>query len=211
MKLILSKGVAEKLSLYVAECPGEVSGLGEVELVGGDVRVTKLHLLKQVATQAATDLDQGAVAELMCDLLRKGVDTGNLRLWWHSHGGMDTFWSTTDDKTCGMLSGAWMVAVVTNKQGKFLARMELREPFNLSAEVGVSIDRETDPTLLAEVKAEVAAKVRKPVYVTERKQKGKLKQGIMGLVPSHWVDARWEYEELDRMLYKRELEGLEGV
>lgn len=118
----------EKLSLYVRLAEGEVGGLARVERDGPDFILTECYLLDQRATDVDTELEPGALSRFIIQDLMSGRDPSELRLWWHSHAREACFWSTDDERTIDGWTGDWLVALVSNFAGKFLARWDQYEP-----------------------------------------------------------------------------------
>ena len=59
---------------------------------------------------------------------KKGLDTQNWKLWWHTHYDFGVFWSMTDEdniKNLITLSKNFLVSVVINKKGEVLSRLDL--------------------------------------------------------------------------------------
>ena len=134
-KILLATEVNEMLLHWVDLADGEVSGLGLVEEQTDDgglitaLKITKVFLPKQTCTGANTELDQDSVARVMMEI----PEPSKLRLWWHSHGDMDTFWSGTDDDTIRRLANdGLLLSVVLNKAGKMLARLDQFTPLRVT-------------------------------------------------------------------------------
>jgi len=118
----------EKLWAWTRLAKGEVSMLGRVEDAEGGPAITDLFLPRQRCTSATTDMDQDDVARLLFDLGSAGLE-GQLRAWVHSHGSMDCFWSTTDDKCIEGLNGnPYIVSLVVNRKGDVRARVDVFQP-----------------------------------------------------------------------------------
>ena len=134
-KVLLSTEANEMLLHWVDLADGEVSGLGLVEEQTDEgrlitaLKVTKVFLPKQTCTGANTELEPNSVAQVMVDV----PDPARLRLWWHSHGDMDTFWSGTDEDTIRRLANdGLLLSVVMNKAGKMLARLDQFTPLRVT-------------------------------------------------------------------------------
>lgn len=164
--LWLSREAEDRLTGYIQNAKGEISGLGTIERSGNNLIVTDVFLLKQECGPATTDLDSEAISDFLLDRVMKDQDTGNIKLWWHSHASMAVFWSTTDDKTAEGFGGDWMVSLVGNRNGDWLCRIDLYEPFPLMIDrVLVRRLPEINDVLDAEIKAEIALKVKHTVPV----------------------------------------------
>lgn len=203
MRLVLPRKIADTLSVYANATVVEVSGLGKVQAVDADTMlVSEVYLLQQKCSFAKTVLDPSALAAFMDEKVNSGEDVEHVRLWWHSHAAMSVCWSGTDDNTCALLSAQWMVALCINQQDQYIARLEMRRPFNLSTPLKVSVDRELthvqEAALVQEVKEKVTAFQPKGIGATysgkpfvrsgaslESEETG-IEQGILGPVPKKW-------------------------
>ena len=118
-----------KMLGYAQAAIEEVSGVGIVEKIDGVLMVTEVYLLEQECTSMTTEIDSGALGKLMLWLVKQGKEAG-LKLWWHSHGSMDTFWSRTDNNTARIISKtSWAFRAVINKSGKVKISADINEPF----------------------------------------------------------------------------------
>ena len=166
LKVYIDARAKEKLGHYVALAKGEVSGLGLVTEMRDDkgnlvgFMVDDLCLLRQVSGSASTELDDAAVAALLTELDGDGADIGRVRLWWHSHGDLGVFWSTTDEEcAAGLANSRYFVSIVVNKKGDVKCRVDLYDPFRVVMD---DVPVETlmpDFGLLEQCKAEFAEKV----------------------------------------------------
>jgi hypothetical protein len=134
--VVLSHDAWQKLDAWTLMAPGEVSGLGTVEVcenymgLGTVFLVEDIFLLEQAATGASTVLNPAAVAKLMTEQIRAGVDTSKLKFWWHTHANMQVFFSGTDHSTIeGFEQAPWVLSLVTNKRQEYLARLDIRHPY----------------------------------------------------------------------------------
>ena len=117
-----------QLALYILLAPGEVGGLASVEPEGADFVITAIHLIDQQATDVDNELDPAAVSRFLIEFMHGGGNPGALRLWWHSHGREGVFWSADDQRTIDRFGGEWLISLVGNHAGKFLARLDRFEP-----------------------------------------------------------------------------------
>jgi hypothetical protein len=113
---------------WATETDREVSGIGLVEPVGDDFRVKNVYLLRQIATDWETELDPGALAVLVGELVERGVDPAGIRLWWHSHGHEAPFWSGVDERTIVSFSPNAMISLVVDHRLRRLARLDRFAP-----------------------------------------------------------------------------------
>ena len=170
--LILPFDVHNTLALYVASVTGEISGLGEVAYYSktNELVVERLHLIEQESSGSETELKPEALQAFLMSYIEGKGDPVKLRFHWHSHANMSLFWSTQDDKLCQGWDAPWFLALVTNKKGEYLARLELREPFPLTLPVVVLLEPYYDPALAASIATEVKEKVKEKTYVTTQYQ-----------------------------------------
>ena len=115
---------------YADAAKGEISGMGLVEKIGDMFVVTEIYLLKQKCSFSTTEINSDDLGKLMLELAGQGKES-SLKLWWHSHASMDTFWSGTDNDTAKLLSGSnWMFRIVVNKHSKLKASLDVNTPFH---------------------------------------------------------------------------------
>jgi proteasome lid subunit RPN8/RPN11 len=114
----------DKLRLYVERCPVEIGGLGSVVEEAEGLLITDLFILPQKVSASDTELDPDALFEFLGRLMAEGGDVAGVRLWWHSHADMDLIWSETDCATIGSLPGDFWVALVANRRGELLCRLD---------------------------------------------------------------------------------------
>lgn len=122
---------AEKMKAFIEIAPQEISGLGTVISENGVYLIDDIYLLKQACTPAYTELDQGKIIEFMTDQINEGNDdvVNRLRLWWHSHVNMGTFWSGTDRATIeAMQADEVWISIVGNKRGSRRVSVDYYNP-----------------------------------------------------------------------------------
>ncbi len=118
----------QRLKIYIELCPVEISGLGEVDLRGDRLIVTDLFLIPQKGTPSQTELDPERLCQFLTQYLAQRRDPASLRVWWHSHGGMDVNWSRTDEETIRNFPGDYLISIVGNKRGEVLCRLDIFAP-----------------------------------------------------------------------------------
>ena len=171
VRLVFPRPLWEEL-LFIAKevAPNEVSGLGEIEIVEpGRLRVKALHLLRQKASQADVELSPAQVAELQSQLCERDV-SHQLKLWWHTHGDGQPFWSSQDEHTCEKLrlSGEWFASVVLNSKGEALGRVDSGGEFGSYAiEVGVVVESMLTPARREALRQEITETVEIVPLATE--------------------------------------------
>jgi hypothetical protein len=194
----IAPGAEQRIRHWVDLAQGEVSGLGTVIPIANGLLVREVFLLEQVSSSAHTQLDDEAVAKLLMELDAAGEDTSTLRFWWHSHGTMSSFWSTTDDDNIeGLANDAFTVSLVTNKHGQDRVRLDLFQPVRLTLD-HLELRLHADDLGLAELCAEeFADKVDERTFVFPRGPG----QGCQakGWSPSshRLLDPPWPSEQMD--------------
>ncbi len=203
IRLYLLPEVEERMRHYTNLAAGEVSGLGTVEEFAGGFLVTDIFLPKQSCSPSGTELDQESVATLIMELDQAGADAGSLRFWWHSHAGLDVFWSRTDEECIASLAnGDYVLSLVTNKRGNVLARLDIFKPVRVTIdEVPVSV-RSTGVTLLDDCRKDILERVNDipapfapAIRFPSREPE---------LFP-HWGEVRDDLEELEEQFMAGEL------
>lgn len=168
----LTAAVKEKIELWTTMARGEVSGLGIVEEMNeGSYRgykVTDLYLAEQSCNGSGTVITPESAAKLMIELETRGIDTGKLKFWWHSHGDIGVMWSGTDEENIqGFKPKDYFISLVTNKKGKSLCRVDVFKPIRLCVdEVRMDLIL-PDMGLEEECKKEFAARVTEKSYLCE--------------------------------------------
>jgi hypothetical protein len=156
----------------------EVSGLGLVDEIKSDgtlsgLLITEIFLLEQEVNGSETTLKDKAVADLMIELVKRDINNSRLKCWIHSHAGMKTFWSTTDDDCCEKLAnGDYSISIVTNQLGDILTRIDVYHPCHMVLDKVLTRIFYAQPEEEKELlKAEFEAKVKriKPVFKVKDK------------------------------------------
>lgn len=195
-----------KLRIWTELAKGEVSGLGIVEEVRdthGTLRaylITDLDLIKQTSTSVDTVLDENAVNEYLYKLVTHGKDPSQVKLWWHSHGNIDTFWSNTDSENIERLcNSGYFISLLTNKAEKLLCRIDVYQPFHISLDnVDVNLNLFEEDELLESCEHEFRSKV------TEHKEIIRSQaRSLEPLFPDDMLDP-WDFTGK----YLEEMEGL---
>lgn len=185
-KLEIELDAYQRLQAYANAVKGEIGGLGRVTLdaKAGVFTLTEVFLLEQTASGAECELSAEGVAKLYTDLLEEGKDVDDIKLWWHSHSDMKSFFSGTDVKTMNEWPGDWLVGLVINKESELEARYQIQKPLILY------ISLETEVLLPEfkgeeEIKAEVKAKVT-PAVITYTST-----QVVKGQTTTQWQNPSW--------------------
>ncbi len=165
MKIYITLLAKRKLELYANATDQEISGLGKVtQHADGNLWIDDVYIMEQKVSSGDTELDPEAVAKFINEVIVKGEDPAKLKLWWHSHGMMGAFWSTTDEHTAGIFKNGWMLSVVVNQRGEYKCRLDVYEPVHLVVD---NIDMEVSlPFISEELKKQIEAEVKEKVRGT---------------------------------------------
>lgn len=171
-----------KMLGYAQATVEEISGVGAIEKIDGLLVVTQIYLLEQECSSVTTEINSDALGKLMLDLVKQGKEA-NLKLWWHSHASMDTFWSKTDDDTGRIISKAdWAFRVVINRNDQIKVSADVNEPFphtvhDLNLKIYNPGEKEIYKECRKEVKEKVKIKqIKKDFPERAGKRKRKVKQ-----------------------------------
>jgi len=153
----------KKLFAYADIASGEISGLGKITLHenGTDFIVNDIFLLEQVSGVGSTNLNPDSVAKFITDLIVAGENPADVKLWFHSHGNIDVFWSSTDNTTIqGFSDASYMLSIVVNKRFQHKARLDLFKPIRLTLELEVILENNFLGIDRIEIEKEVTQKVK---------------------------------------------------
>lgn len=120
-----------KLLGFLTLSEKEISGFGRVRVESGRLPVVdEIYLLPQTVSSAHTMIDPEDVSIFITSLIESGEDPSLIRLWWHSHADMKTFWSETDNENMWELIGGspYMFGLVGNREGDVKIRLDLASP-----------------------------------------------------------------------------------
>jgi hypothetical protein len=159
--VFLSDLARQKMNIYVQLAEGEISGLGEVEVVNKhNFVITDIFLLKQKCTINGTLLDRLDISRFLFERIQDGGNPATIKLWWHSHADIGVFWSADDEQTIDGFKNKWMVSVVTNRAGNMLARVDVYEPIRVTEDnLGIRLILPENEELRAKLDSEVKEKV----------------------------------------------------
>lgn len=159
-KVFITPEAKRALDTYIDLCPLEISGLGKVMRVGKIFLVYTVELFAQEVTAGSTDLDTETLQKFLLEIVKAGGNPEEYKLWWHSHVNGGCHWSQTDEDTCDRFKNGWMLSVVANKHGEYLARLDIYEPVRITLDrLQFEVRAFADDELIAKLKEEVAAKV----------------------------------------------------
>ena len=160
--ICITSNALEKLALYVELSSHEISGLGFVDSSGDNLIITDVFILRQRCFHSYTELLPEAVAEFMLDAVNAGKDPETIKLWWHSHANMDVFWSSIDEYTARGFGNDFMLALVLNKSGDYLCRLDLFQPTPLTLHelpLRIIVDHNTNDILGTRIDQEIQSHV----------------------------------------------------
>jgi len=161
----------DRLLLYAQRCPVEIGGLGTVVADADGLLITDVFLLAQRVSASDTELDTEALFDFLARHVTEGGDPAQVRLWWHSHADMDVVWSETDRATIRSLPGEFWVALLVNRRGEMVCRLDVFLPQRHTWElplVEVLDPAGSDPeTLCRAIDREILEKVRAYTVVHE--------------------------------------------
>ncbi|MBI2633594.1 MAG: hypothetical protein HYW78_04410 [Parcubacteria group bacterium] len=170
-KLYIEPRAALKLRYYIKACENEISGLGKVLHLGGmKFLIQDIFILEQEGGSAHTVMNGDAVTQFIeAYIAREGNNPKDLKLWWHSHANMSTFFSSTDTSTMNDLvennNSDYMIGIVGNRKDDIQCRIEFRKPFHFTVEnIPLDLYYSDDDTLKKEIEEEVKIKVKNRWY-----------------------------------------------
>lgn len=171
MSIEIPEEFIQEIFAYVDAVPTEISGLGDIEIEGDVLKIVKLRMFKQECTSGETTIDPQQLEEMTVQAAESNDDMSKLRLWWHSHANMSTFWSGQDETCIKDLLGCfrdYVVSIVVNKKRDLLARLDIRhkmmgrEVTHTHHRLKVNVVRIINKTLEERVKEEVERLVSTP-------------------------------------------------
>jgi hypothetical protein len=148
------------LRCYVEAVPGELTLLGTAHCDDEQIWIERLLLPEQSSSASHTEVSAVALAELVVEAVREGIDTARLQVWLHSHGQMQVFFSATDERNIqnAFPQADWVLSLVTNRAGQIKARLSLYKPFRLDVDnvlVKVGLPSQLESAIRKEVQRKV--------------------------------------------------------
>ena len=154
----------DRLLLYAERCPMEIGGLGTVVEDAEGLLIADVFLLAQKVSAWDTELDAEALFDFLGRVVAGGGDAEMVRLWWHSHADMDLIWSETDCATIMNLPGDFWVALLVNRRGEIVCRLDAFAPRRQTWDLPLVEVPDTDDgdseVLQTSVEREILEKVR---------------------------------------------------
>lgn len=163
--ILITSPIKKKLDAYITVAPGEIAGLGIVSMPRPNIfLIDDVFILRQTANGSEANLDPRAVHEMMLDWIEEGKDISTIKLQWHSHANFGVFWSVETDipniEAFGNGENEWMLSLVGNKHGEFLARLDIFIPFRVTFDrLALTVVNTIDEAALERARLEVSQKV----------------------------------------------------
>jgi len=170
-KLILPHNVFNRMLAYAEVTKSEISGFGKVEKKGKDFVVTEIRIFPQECSGAFTELKQDDLIRFLSDIIARGENPEDWKLWWHSHYNFDQFFSTTDTNTIAQLTessqlypkGSRLFSLCINNKGNMVARKDNGSEME---EMDIVIEPDYNSALYKAVTEEVKQKVKIKKFVS---------------------------------------------
>ena len=123
---------------YTAE-KDEIGGMALVKQCEDGFRISDPVILKQKTSGGNCILDKDALADYYVEMAMKH-GTGVQFMWWHSHGNMGAFWSSTDTNTMDEYeNGDWSVFLVVNIKEEYKFRVQIWHPKQMFLDTDLEI------------------------------------------------------------------------
>lgn len=123
------------IRLAIDLCPVEVSGIGDVETRGEELRILNVILIPQECSNGGTEFDPLAFNSYLTDLSRqgRGEEINAKRVWWHSHVDGHAYFSPVDTNYMERFGevtfiNPWLISIVGNKRGTLRVRHDIFRP-----------------------------------------------------------------------------------
>lgn len=193
-----------KMRYYIDKTDKEIGWLGYVNKVSDTLYIIEdVVLLKQKVHSATTEIDPGAIAELVTELCKteEGKEKYNkLKMWGHSHVNMSTGASGQDDAQMNdFANDTYFIRLIGNKRGEWNVCLYdyenniLWSGLTLSYYFDVDIN---DEELAADIKEKVSEILPKPLGFTWKNY---------GTSPSSYRDYYEEEEEKEKTQAKEKI------
>jgi hypothetical protein len=133
-RVLVDAETMERIWQWTELAKGEFSCLA---VVSADLYVHGVQLFDQVNSSASTELDQGALAQFLCE----HEAPEKVRAWIHSHGTLAVFWSDQDESCiAGLANESFLISIVVNKRHDLRCRIDVFQPLRMTIdEVPVEI------------------------------------------------------------------------
>lgn len=163
MQLCIPLEIWQQMRGYcLASHPNEVTGIGTISLIDGNLIVDQIFIPQQVANPGYCESDKGALNEIIFNVVKDNpARAGKLRFRWHSHAGGSVFWSATDEKDIDDWQGPWVANLVMNIHDDYIARLDVYEGIRLrNIPLDVKIMSPIPNEVMLRCEQEIKAKVK---------------------------------------------------
>ena len=160
IQLIIKKKAYLKLKYFVHNTSGEISGMGKTSIKKNKdddffVYLEDIVIFHQACSGSSTSISEDAIGKFTYELQKNKENTEEWNVWWHSHGHLGVFWSTTDTNTIEEhKGGSFLISLVTNKDLDFKARLDIfpedKSPFKKQSvcefeidDIQIEVDKDT--------------------------------------------------------------------
>jgi len=162
LKARMPRQVWQKMMGYVKGCQYEINGFGYVRRIDeSTIAIEDVYILDQTVSGGSAVTEPDALASHITGMLERGDDPARIRFQWHSHVNMQAYFSATDTDTIDGYSNCdWMISLVANKREEYEVRLDIYQPFRVSAPIGLEVFIEEDLQIARECLEEIEAKVK---------------------------------------------------
>lgn len=182
MNIYITSKAFLTMKYFIEESEGEITGLGKVKLVMREseekvddiysfyrtptpkpsLLIYDIEILPQEATGGSATLDEEALAKFLYQRIKQKKNVEDYKVWWHSHGFIQTFFSGTDTDTIdNSTEFPYLISIVGNKTGNFLTRLDIYKPLRLTIEdIELKVEPDNSKPIREECKKEIKQKVR---------------------------------------------------
>lgn len=162
IKIKISEEAFEKMLYFTKKVNSEIGGLLKLE----NDMITDVILLEQEVSNASVNIEARDIAKFVADnesMLHfiKGM--------WHSHNGMQTFFSSVDENTgntMASINGYW-ISIVVNKKSEMVCKLYLTKPFVFEVNCSLEVIKNEIPHPEWDEEIKIKVKERKFEYNTK--------------------------------------------
>lgn len=222
--LKIEQSAWQKILAFVDNVDGEISGLGKVRVVDGDLIVPDVAIFRQEVSGAHSNIETKALAEFQAERVKAGESMKEWVLWWHSHANMGVFFSGTDTNTIEKSTEfPFLVSLVTNKRHETKARLDVYAPIHLMCDLMVEILHDKHNPYTELCKQEIAQKVSIPKPQTGFDMKWgavgsdkeanywKQKHSIMDKIDACYISGNYrKIDKLEKLLEEHMEQGVQA-
>ena len=170
-EILITQYAYDKICAYIDHATGEVSGFGTVDetksVAGLTFTISDVFILPQDTSGAHATISPKAYAGFITERLKAKQDIKTVRLWWHSHAEISSFFSGIDTATIADATEfPLLVSIVGNKRKEFTQRIDIFSPWHSTCSPDklwiVNTPRKFTPAENEACEKEVAEKVKHP-------------------------------------------------